>query len=441
MRALVLAYRFPPVGGAAAFRTVKLVKQLADFAYEPVVITTGDHAFGRFSPEDVSLSAEIPAGTVIHRVPGPEPGGGDGWRERGERWLGIEPAWARWWVEGVVSLAQAVAGDVDLVYANLDPYETARAAARLSAELGTPWVADLQDPWALDEMRIHPTRVHRRRDLSEMRRLLAGAAAIVMNTPEALRALRAELPELRHRPVFSIPNGFDEADFQPAQASPEGGPFTVVHTGTLHAELGKQLRRRQALRGLLGGMVDGLDVLTRSHVFLLEAVQHLIADDPRLAARLEIHLVGPLSAADREIGATCPVVKMPGFLPHRDTIALKRSADMLFLPMHSLPPGRRARIVPCKTYEYLASGRPILAPVPEGDARDLLSRAENVFLCDPDDAGAMAKILRRELRRPRRPTLSRAELLRPYERRRLTGELASVMDVALDGAPHGVLAA
>ena len=40
------------------------------------------------------------------------------------------------------------------------------------------------------------------------------------------------------------------------------------------------------------------------------------------------------------------------------------SADLLFLPMHELPEGTSARIVPCKTYEYLASGRPVLAAVP-----------------------------------------------------------------------------
>ena len=60
------------------------------------------------------------------------------------------------------------------------------------------------------------------------------------------------------------------------------------------------------------------------------------------------------------------------FIPHAGTIELMRSADLLFLPMHDLPPGRRAGLVPQKTYEYLAARRPILAAVPDGDARDLL---------------------------------------------------------------------
>ena len=60
-----------------------------------------------------------------------------------------------------------------------------------------------------------------------------------------------------------------------------------------------------------------------------------------------------------------------------------RSADLLFLPMHDLPPGRRAGLVPYKTYEYLAAERPILAAVPDGDARDILSRVSHATLCRP----------------------------------------------------------
>jgi hypothetical protein len=68
-----------------------------------------------------------------------------------------------------------------------------------------------------------------------------------------------------------------------------------------------------------------------------------------------------------------------------------RSADLLFLPMHDLPPGRRAGLVPHKTYEYLAARRPILAAVPDGDARDLLAASGAARLCLPADVAAMAE--------------------------------------------------
>src|SRR5207237_1056929 len=77
------------------------------------------------------------------------------------------------------------------------------------------------------------------------------------------------------------------------------------------------------------------------------------------------------------------------YLSHADSIALMRSADLLFLPMQNLPPGRRSTTVPGKTYEYLATGRPILAAVPPGDAHDIL-RAVGHAVCPPDDETAIA---------------------------------------------------
>ena len=85
---------------------------------------------------------------------------------RSERWLGIPSAWARWWVEECVAQGEKVDG-VDVIYALMSPYATAEAAAKLAARLGKPWIADLGDPWALDEMMIYPTHLHWRHELSE----------------------------------------------------------------------------------------------------------------------------------------------------------------------------------------------------------------------------------------------------------------------------------
>jgi glycosyltransferase involved in cell wall biosynthesis len=107
------------------------------------------------------------------------------------------------------------------------------------------------------------------------------------------------------------------------------------------------------------------------------------------------------------------------------------SADALFLPMHALPPGVSSTIFPGKAYEYLASGRPILAALPAGDVRDVLERAEWTVVCDPDDTDAIARgvlelVEHRDARRRR--NANRVELLRPFDRARLTADLARVFD-------------
>ena len=114
--------------------------------------------------------------------------------------------------EGV--LGSKLSPTADLIYAWMQPYESAAAAAALAQTSGKPWVADLGDPWALDEMMIFPTAAHRRRELTRMRKLLGTASAVVMSTPEAAARLRRAFPEMRDIPVIAIPNGFDPHDFE-----------------------------------------------------------------------------------------------------------------------------------------------------------------------------------------------------------------------------------
>ena len=149
-RVALLAYYFPPLGGAGVQRAVTLARRLPALGWEPVVVTGPAAGGDRWSPHDAGLGAGLERLEVI-RVAGPEPPRGEG---RAERWLRIRSDWARWWADGA---AAALAGlDVDVILATLSPFEGAGAAARAAARLGKPWVADLRDPWALDEMFVYP---------------------------------------------------------------------------------------------------------------------------------------------------------------------------------------------------------------------------------------------------------------------------------------------
>jgi glycosyltransferase involved in cell wall biosynthesis len=431
---LVHAYYFPPIGGAGAQRPTAFARHLPRLGYEPVVVTGPGAAGGRWTPRDDTLLSELPAGTDIRRVAGPEPTGSVGWRDRLERYFGFETAWARWWIEGSVAAARDTRPD--LVYAWMSPFESAEAASRLARELGRPWVADLGDPWALDEMMVYATGLHRRRAIREMRAGLASAAAIVMSTPEAVVRVREAFPEFEEKQIVAVPNGFDAADFGGAVSERHDGVFRIVHTGYFHTELGLRHRRAAGARRLLGGTVPGVDFLTRSHVYLIEAIERLLAAEPALAQRLEVHFAGVLSDIDREIAERSPVTRLHGYLSHEETLNLVRTANLLFLPMQNLPAGRRAGIVPGKTYEYLAAERPILGAVPDGDARDLLAEAGGARLCRPDDTAELAEAIAAELARVSAGGSSHVEHpnVDRYEYRRLTGQLAGVFDAVLERA-------
>jgi glycosyltransferase involved in cell wall biosynthesis len=124
------------------------------------------------------------------------------------------------------------------------------------------------------------------------------------------------------------------------------------------------------------------------------------------------------------------VTVLHGYLPHADSIALMRSADLLFLPMQNLPNGRRSSTIPGKTFEYLASGRPILGAVPNGDARDIIQEAGHT-VCGPDDVDAIADSIARAVERKAldpAPFCPDWSVVRQFERRQLAKNFAEVID-------------
>jgi Glycosyl transferases group 1 len=433
-RVLFLAQHFPPAGGSVG-RNVATARYLPEFGYEPLVLTAPRDSGGRWAPPDERLIERL-EGVRVQRVRGPAPTPPTGLTASLARWTERRPLAAKWWVESAIEACASLEGRFDILLASLIPYETAEAASVIARQLEIPWVADLEDPWALDEMRVHPTTINHRIDRRRMLRGLSTASALIMNCPEAAARVRREFPTFGDKIVPSITHGFSREDYTGPLPQRSDGAFRIVHTGALHTELGRDHRRSRRVRRLLGGTSLDVDILTRSHVYLLEAIERIGVTRPELGRRIELHLAGTLTDADREVASRYPQVRAHGHLPHEETVELARSADLLFVPMHELPEGSRAGIVPCKTYEYLATGRPILAAVPDGDARDLLARFARVSISRPSDVPAMVEAISQRVADQAgasviAPSHAEEELLATYERRYLTGRIAGVLDEVL----------
>jgi len=434
-KVLCLAYHFPPVGGAAVQRNARLIGHLPDFGYETVVVTGLGRRESHWTPQDETLQRDLPTSADVRRLPG-ESGIVESGRRRGraERWLGLDTPWSRWWTEGVLAVAPELPPDIEIIYAPLVPFDSFRSAHRLSEMLGKPLVVDLNDPWALDEMMVYPSRLHRASARRTMQAALSGADGVVMNTPEATARVRSTFQSLGTTPIVTIPNGFSCDDFATAARERDDSAFRIVHTGYLHTEQGLEHRRLRHLHRLLGGTLSNVDILTRSHVFLVEAVEQLRNREPELEP-IEVHLAGVLTPADSEVAARSDAVKLHGYVPHSRALELLRSADLLFLPMHEVTEGRRVGIIPGKTYEYIAARKPILAAVPDGDARDLLLAAGNATICRPSDVDAIAEAIAMQVRRKRdgEPTAGPTdEFLARLEWRCRSRELARLFDLILD---------
>jgi glycosyltransferase involved in cell wall biosynthesis len=437
IRVLFVSYHFPPIGGGGVQRVSMLARYLPAFGVEPIVLTGPGFAEDHWTPDDPTLLDEVRDVPVV-RVEGPVPTSSDGVRATAERLFGRPGPFTTWWTRAVETAGVGPGREVDAIIGELIPYPTAFGVERLARRLDLPWIADLQDPWALDEMWLYATAVQRLLDRHRMRSTLRSTAAVVMNTPEAARRLRSAFPEFRDRSVVSITNGFDAADFQLPPPRRNDGTFRIVHSGYLHTGFGLRHRKTRTVRRLLGGLpVPSVDFLTRSHVFLLAAVDAVVRDDPSLEGVIEVHLLGSVTDDDRAVAGPYRFVRFHGYIPHAQATELLRTADLLFLPMQDLPLGTRAGLVPGKTYEYMASGVPILAAVPDGDAREWLTAVGTASVCRPADVDCLAASIRTRVEDWRKgATLAAPDpaVLARFERRQLVAQMADLVKTVVAGS-------
>lgn len=419
---LFISHYFPPTGGAGVQRSSKFVKFLPDAGLLPVVVTGKQNPADWWTPEDRTLMSDVSEELPVYRAD---------WNMKEEN--GVLRLKQR--QEAYLKAAEtAIHGHrPEFLFVSMSPFQDAEIAIRLSRKYGLPWIADLRDPWALDEFQVYRSFAHRLAELRKMRKSLASAAGIIMNTPVARDLLLAAFPEFRDRPVTSITNGFDPEDFTPTRAKTRGDKFRIVHTGTFHTKMGMHQKSRHAQYRLLGRCERGMEILPRSPYYLLQALERISQTDPVIHEALKVVFAGVMTDADKELISRSGVagkVQVTGYLGHSESVEETAAADLLFLPLHGLKPERRASIVPGKTYEYIGSGNPILAALPDGDAKCFVEASGNCRVTEPDNVEGIAEGIRYFFRQWESGTLSHTRdpgVTKAFERRTLTAQLADFL--------------
>jgi glycosyltransferase involved in cell wall biosynthesis len=276
---------------------------------------------------------------------------------------------------------------------------------------GLPWVADFRDPWIGLAYKKPPSSWHAIRQ-RELRDSVLRRANLVLATTEALAEdLRKQLPDGARARVETISNGWED-DVQLTPTEPLAGEdrVRIVYTGTLWDV--------PATRICLQAMAAALEEQKRES-------DH---------AGLALDLIGPYESGEKELTERLGIsneVRFYGQVPYRESRKRQREADvLLLLQVHGA--GYEVA-VPGKLYEYLASGRPILAFLRAGEAADLV-RGSGGWVVDPEDmAGArsaFARLLSGE--RPAADSVERRKLARLYRRDRIAEQLSAVLSALLD---------
>ncbi len=341
---LFIAYYFPPMGMAGTLRVAKWCKYLAREGWQVSVVTVKPVAYHASDP---SLLAEMPETTILrtgsldparvlyllHGGAAPRPSGRGGmggllyWFLLPDpRVLWLPFAWWRAWRE-------VRRRGIRYVVTSGPPHSCHFVGWLLARFQKVVWVSDFRDTWLREEFRQAPTRLHRAlQDFLEKVIVRSAHAVTAVSQSLALQLQQTgrRAPDTTH----FLPHGYDHEDFAPAVKRND----TCFHVSYVGA-----LSQIQDPRPLLAGFRAFVDTagLTPETVRLRLVGADLTGRLPQWIAAAELR----------------DFVDLVGYLPHAQAVAEMQAADVLVFLAN---PGTGPTIIPSKTFEYLAAGKPIL---------------------------------------------------------------------------------
>lgn len=452
-RLLLVAYNFPPVGGAGVQRPVKWAKYLSRFGWDVTVLTTLNPSV---PARDESLLADLPADVQIVRARTWEPGyhvkqnlinetsalrpslihtlkgAVRGFAKRCVK-LVLQPDPQVLWNYHAIRAGTRVLREQphDAILVTAPAYSSFYIGAALKRRFQLPLVLDYRDEWDLSGEYLENAQrdwISRTVQSRMQRHLLRCADAVVATTQRSTEALSGKLATLRHRiPSHCIYNGYDAEDFSAAPAPrtfPPGSAGCDVAAGcdVMRSERGTF---RLVYTGTLWNLTD-IEPLVRG-------VEHLESSHPELSRRLELVCVGrktpeQLAVLNRLRNTSARLVCID-YCDHSTALQWLRSADGLCLLLSDVPGAER--VVPAKLFEYLAVRREMLAICPAGETADIVRRFFPHGQFTPHQIHPIADWLQQRLTRKStaegEPDLD-ANAFAEFSRESQTRQLAEILD-------------
>ena len=407
---VMIAYYFPPEGNAGAYRPLRFVRQLPAYGWQPSVVTVDTANFERYDP---ALQSAVPAEVEVHRVRNPDPwqalqarrrlqttamlqqassqqvtaleavhqrpfrARARDWVRTAEAWWyqpDLEMGWIRPATRVVVELCRHT--KVEVLWATAGPVSSFLVAHGASQQTGIPYVLDFRDAWTITFNTFEERQPWwaRRTARLTMYQLLSAARAVVFRyVTEAECFWQAYPGALDPSKVHIIPNGF-EGDSERYDPSVPAQKCRILYAGTLG---------------------------DYRYDTLLQALHALKQETPQLAQAIQIDFVGedtaPLGMQVKTLGLE-DMVSWTGAVPFAQVASLSRAAHA-FLVLGRYPSMRGYELfAPAKLFGYLQAGRPILAVLPEDEAKRILQQVGVTTVAQVDNVADIVAMLQTVIR-------------------------------------------
>ena len=427
---LIVAYAFPPSGGAGVQRLGKLAKYLPMHGIEPQALTSSNPSV---PVTDDTLVDDLPAGMRITLARTLEPGYSSkqaAWsadaassptlRQRAIRvgtsvvrqlaFPDIQVLWLPGAWRALRRLQRSAAAPDAVIISGppFSPFLLAGTARRRCAV-----ILDYRDEWRLIREQMEMTRSrlsHWFGDRVEAA-VLRRADMVTMATDEYRTSLLQRFPFLRPEQVVAIPNGYDPTDFPATLRKPPTDRLRLTFAGTVYR-------------------------VTRPSG-LLEAVLEVHRREPQLAAFLEVQFIGRV--VDSERAALDAMrgfgVRIVPYLAHQHLLEELSASHYTMCILDDLPGAEN--IYPGKIFELMHLGRPCLVLCPEGALSRLVGDIKLGRCLRPRDVKGIADLLIELLREfqaggvPDAAGESQPVGIERFNRRVTAGQFADVVRTAI----------
>jgi hypothetical protein len=423
---LIITHSYLPAAEVGVLRIARLCRYLPELGIRPVVLTVArednqeiDDSYPAFPGIRVERTRMLRTPVDLYRsirrhgrgpgrsssAPSASPSGeqmAPGFvRRHAQALFELPDPSGAWYLPAVRRARALVAAErIAAVFSSVPPYAAHLVARSLKKRLDVPWLADFRDPWTHSPLRQGLPGWRRWLDRRMESSCLRWADRVICNTDRLRTAFSHFHPEIAADKLVTLTNGFDDPLTTPPPEGARSGPRCFLHLGSLYG------RRRidtfcRALTMLVGR--DALDLATFKVLFVGDNdpcfVREAQAAAPELVARGCIEFKPRINweAADR----------------------MRWGADLLLLFFDD------PLAVPAKFYEYLPTGKPILAVTPEGALTDVLERTGAGVWARPDDATEIASKLLMALGRTALPAgLAQRRWAGEFHFQSLAGKLA-----------------
>lgn len=425
-KVLVVAYYFPPLGLSGVQRTLKFVKYMKKFNWEPTVLTTGNA--GYFAHDKTLLKEAEDAEVRIIRTGAFDPntllskfGTIKPPAEKVRKLLNrisqtffIPDNKSSWSKKAFQKAKEILKNETfDAVFITAPPFSAFFYLRKLKKLFNVPILLDYRDLWFESYFAFYPTPFHKWLHKRMEYLALKSADRITVTNRRIKEKLIKDHKFVTFNDVVILPHGFDPEDFESIT------PFSKPNDKMILT-------------------YSGIFMEYNTPEYFLQAFKKLAEERPDIASKIQLHFAGYLRRENQKLILKLDLeeyVKDHGYMSHKDAVRKLISSDVLWLMV-----GRKRNIdaiLPGKLLEYMGSRKPVIGCVPEGAAKSTLEEYGASFITEPDNIEEIKNILikvyelykKKELPVPDEAVLQKYR--RDYITEQLTKQLQSIVKVEI----------